>query len=633
MQTREVRVSFRDVPEFRWWLGLREAAGSTEEADPRWASGRGWPRRYEPLWQRHIGPFGAAALFLPGLFIALALRSGYALLWYLVIPSISLFAFVGYLIYRRDPRVGRRRARAAARSEQIPSRLVDVFPGEPFLGEADVGAIAPLRGPRTVSFPEDRSLGNLFVRRQAARPGEPWKHLGEARGAMLVPEGNDLFLRVSPEGAADLSPLQLLGRDDLQALDLSGIPVSDAAIGPLADLRYLQWLSLSGTEVTDGSFVTLSRLRRLRVLRLAGTDISDSGLVHVPETGRLRTLDLTGTLVTDAGIASLRGQTGLRHLWLEGTAVTTLAVETLGGFLSLREARAARRPGDHHEQPAVVCIITFVWKDRPLLRALLGNITRRTYGFLILTTTRLAYVPVGKHGVREERSRWIWGKTLHLSWEASPGQDPGAALLEWAEFDVPLEQTRAVGAAGHQGSALSLSLDGPKGRPVRFFHVDVVGGHAALSVARMHDFARLVSLAKQEREWIVGMRPKPVYKEEVMPILLQSCPSFSGPWAQYQGEWEDGRPLLYPSLGEFAHHIVELAQSGDTLGLQAAFDVIERLHVEGEPDVQEAATVGLLEGIQNVALNRGLDPASFVSYLGPESARWWQELIEFWYGR
>ena len=63
------------------------------------------------------------------------------------------------------------------------------------------------------------------------------------------------------------------------------------------------------------------------------------------------------------------------------------------------------------------------------------------------------------------------------------------------------------------------------------------------------------------------------------------------------------------------------------------FEAIERLHLEGDEYVREAATIGALEGIQNVAGNDGIDPEEFVIYLRPESLRWWGQLNEFWEGR
>jgi hypothetical protein len=48
--------------------------------------------------------------------------------------------------------------------------------------------------------------------------------------------------------------------------------------------------------------------------------------------------------------------------------------------------------------------------------------------------------------------------------------------------------------------------------------------------------------------------------------------------------------------------------------------------------VRTAATIGLLEGLQNVALAGQVDPAPFEARLGPESSRWWRELEAFWAG-
>jgi hypothetical protein len=123
-----------------------------------------------------------------------------------------------------------------------------------------------------------------------------------------------------------------------------------------------------------------------------------------------------------------------------------------------------------------------------------------------------------------------------------------------------------------------------------------------------------------------------IAKDEVMPLLLEECPSFREPWNAYLAtpSYEPGN--VYVDLGEFATHLVELMRLGSTEEFSAAFDAVERLHLEGDAFVMEAATIGLLEGIQNVSGNTGVDPAAFVPYLRPESAKWWDELDRFWDG-
>jgi hypothetical protein len=123
-----------------------------------------------------------------------------------------------------------------------------------------------------------------------------------------------------------------------------------------------------------------------------------------------------------------------------------------------------------------------------------------------------------------------------------------------------------------------------------------------------------------------------ITKHEVMPILLEACPSFREPWQAYltSAIYEAG--LLYVDLGEFACHLVELLREGALQEFPAVFNAVESLHVDGDAFVKEAATIGLLEGIQNVAGNTGVDPAAFVPFLRPETAYWWEELNGFWDG-
>jgi hypothetical protein len=123
-----------------------------------------------------------------------------------------------------------------------------------------------------------------------------------------------------------------------------------------------------------------------------------------------------------------------------------------------------------------------------------------------------------------------------------------------------------------------------------------------------------------------------VTREEVMPMLLTVCPSFAAPWRDYVDNpiYEEGQ--LYIDLAEFASHLVGLQKAGETSEFQAVFRVVEAFHLDGDAFVREAATIGLLEDIQNVARNRNLDPESFYPYLHPESAKWWRKLNAFWNG-
>ena len=118
----------------------------------------------------------------------------------------------------------------------------------------------------------------------------------------------------------------------------------------------------------------------------------------------------------------------------------------------------------------------------------------------------------------------------------------------------------------------------------------------------------------------------------VMPMLVAACPSFGERWRHYISDSTYDEELLYVHLGELACHLVSLKKAEDTSEFEDVFRVVEELHLQGDAYVREAATIGLLEGIQNVSGNRDLDPESFCPYLRPESAKWWKKLNVFWSG-
>lgn len=116
-----------------------------------------------------------------------------------------------------------------------------------------------------------------------------------------------------------------------------------------------------------------------------------------------------------------------------------------------------------------------------------------------------------------------------------------------------------------------------------------------------------------------------IFKDQVMPLLIGACPSYNAP--------AEDQHLLHVALGDFARHLLQLQQQGPTEEFPAVARAIERLHIEGDRYVRKAATIGLLEEIQNVWANNGTDPELFLHHLLPVSARWWRSLNDFWSGK
>jgi len=125
---------------------------------------------------------------------------------------------------------------------------------------------------------------------------------------------------------------------------------------------------------------------------------------------------------------------------------------------------------------------------------------------------------------------------------------------------------------------------------------------------------------------------KEISKSEVMQLLLQACPSYQKQWDAYvQDNYENGdEQLLYIDLADFATHFVDLYKKHELREFPAVFDVIELLHISGDDFVKEAASVGLLEDLQNRLLSNAINMNAFNQYLKQESLKWWNHLNDFW---
>jgi hypothetical protein len=117
----------------------------------------------------------------------------------------------------------------------------------------------------------------------------------------------------------------------------------------------------------------------------------------------------------------------------------------------------------------------------------------------------------------------------------------------------------------------------------------------------------------------------------IQPVLLVS-PGFEPIWREFFAEWQgkpEGLPI-YLVLSDLARHIATLFHRGADSELREIFRVVEEWHLNGDAYVREAATVGLLEDLQNTNVVGHDIPMRCLNYLGPESLRWWRKVETFW---
>jgi hypothetical protein len=110
----------------------------------------------------------------------------------------------------------------------------------------------------------------------------------------------------------------------------------------------------------------------------------------------------------------------------------------------------------------------------------------------------------------------------------------------------------------------------------------------------------------------------------MMQPILEASPSFEPVWREFVAEWKDHPDGLphYLVLSDLARHIAGLLEQDADSELRQIFHVVEAWHLDGDEYAREAATVGLLEDLQNTNVVGDDATAECLGYLGPESAHW-----------
>lgn len=236
---------------------------------------------------------------------------------------------------------------------------------------------------RSLQFPADVSLGDLYVSERVDADPEPylatwrqngWESFSPARGTVLVPAGKRVRLVVHSRSALEnLSSLGALGPADLdelilsawaaqgldvepalvsyirnmtglQALALEQVMVGEKGIAALINLPALKHLSVriaqtkaapaGGLKLLDNAGVAqIAALPGLETLVLASPEVTDEGLAVLARAPHLRELDIWASKATGQGLSKA---SGLRHLRLGGPMVNDESLHVLGTLASLR---------------------------------------------------------------------------------------------------------------------------------------------------------------------------------------------------------------------------------------------------------------------------------------------------------
>ena len=137
------------------------------------------------------------------------------------------------------------------------------------------------------------------------------------------------LLYLGYSGATDTMLEKVAAATELESLDLSGNPISDAGIKTLSGLRQLRYLSLDRTAISNASGASIGKLPLLEELDVTSTAITDEWVNEVSSAQHLVALWLAGTRVSDLSVPSLMEMPALKQLDVRKSKITQSGLKNL----------------------------------------------------------------------------------------------------------------------------------------------------------------------------------------------------------------------------------------------------------------------------------------------------------------
>lgn len=124
-----------------------------------------------------------------------------------------------------------------------------------------------------------------------------------------------------------------------------------------------------------------------------------------------------------------------------------------------------------------------------------------------------------------------------------------------------------------------------------------------------------------------------IQRGEIVPRLLEACPSARSAWDEHLASWGGEEPGIYNDTAIFAHHMNSALKAGDTHEFEAFFRALEDFLTVGDADTKKVTVVGVIETLQNVASHEPPRYQAFERWLGPLARQAWSDVERMWSGK
>jgi hypothetical protein len=110
--------------------------------------------------------------------------------------------------------------------------------------------------------------------------------------------------------------------------------------------------------------------------------------------------------------------------------------------------------------------------------------------------------------------------------------------------------------------------------------------------------------------------------EEVADLIFEACPTFREAWPGLNTGNAPDRKYSIPFMIGFAGHVARLWKDGRFEEFPAVFELVERLHVEGNKKVVDHVVFYFTELLYIELQKHGINPRFAERRLGPVSCHW-----------
>ena len=115
------------------------------------------------------------------------------------------------------------------------------------------------------------------------------------------------------------------------------------------------------------------------------------------------------------------------------------------------------------------------------------------------------------------------------------------------------------------------------------------------------------------------MKIKP---EDIADLVFEACPSYREAWPGLDAGSATGYKYSIPLMIGFAGHVARLWNDRRFAEFPAIFDLIERLHLEGNKKVVDHVVFYFTETLYFELQKQGINPRFAERRLGPASTYW-----------